>query len=341
MINYKKIYNKYFLMVAFLAIIYLGFLVIRPYLVSIFMSIVVAYLLYPIYEWFGRRLRKSISAVIMILLVISVIVLPLLVIINSVSKETETILKTFNAEDFLKGVEDVMKLVPSKPLYTYIDEVIDMASLYVLEKAKSFLIELPRMIIAFFVFLFSLYYFFVHGKDVFYFIVPYLPLTKLQRQNFIKEFSQVSHAVVYGILFGSLLEGIISAVSFYIFGVNAPVLFGFLIAVVAALPGIGPAVVWIPIAIVKLAMGEWGNAIGIFLVGLILISYIEVFLRPKLIGDKSGIHPAIILIGVLGGFQIFGFAGLLMGPLVLAILGVFFKIYSERGGVYEIEDKED
>ena len=130
-------------MVAFLAIIYLGFLVIRPYLVSIFMSIVVAYLLYPIYEWFGRRLRKSISAVIMILLVISVIVLPLLVIINSVSKETETILKTFNAEDFLKGVEDVMKLVPSKPLYTYIDEVIDMASLYVLEKAKSFLIELP------------------------------------------------------------------------------------------------------------------------------------------------------------------------------------------------------
>ena len=341
-INYKKVYNKYFLMAAFLVVIYLAYLIIKPYLVSIFMSILVAYLLYPIYEWLKRIIQsRSVRAVIMVIVVLSCVVVPALFVINTFSEEAETILRTFNAEDVLKGVEDILKLIPSKPLYTYIDKAIDMSSFYLLTKAKELLVELPKMVVAFFVFIFSLYYFFTHGREVFYFIIPYLPLTNLQRHGFIIEIKQMSHAVVYGVLFGSLLQGLISAVSFYIFNVKAPVLFGFLTAIVSALPGIGPAVVWLPTSIMKLISGEYGNAIGIFLVGLILISYIEVFLRPKLIGAKSGVHPAIILIGILGGFQVFGFAGLLMGPLVLSILSVFFKIYSIRGDVNEIKSEED
>ncbi len=341
-INYKKIYNKYFLMAAFLVVLYLAYLIIKPYLISIFMSVVMAYLLYPIYEWLRRIINsQSIRAVIMIILVLSGIVLPALLVIDTFSEETENILRTFNAEDVLKGVEDILKLIPSKPFYTYIDKAIDISSLYLLKKARDLILELPKLAVAFFIFMFSLYYFFTHGKDVFYFIIPYLPLTRLHRERFIIEIKQTSHAIVYGVLLGSALQGIISAVSFYIFDVKAPILFGFIIAIVAALPGIGPAIIWLPMAIIKFLSGEYGNAIGIFLVGLIVISYIEVFLRPKLIGEKSGIHPAIILIGILGGFQVFGFAGLLMGPLVLSILSVFFKIYSVRGDVNEIKGEED
>jgi len=329
-------------MTAFLGILYLGFLITQPYLLSIFMSVVVAYLLYPIYEWFCRRIKgKTISAFIMIILVLSGIVLPLLFVIDVVASETENVLRTFNAEDVLKGLSDVLKLIPSKPLYTYIDKAIDLVSLYLLKRAQDFIFQLPKMIVAFFVFIFSLYYFFTHGKTVFNFMIPYLPLTRLQRQNFVMEFKKVSHAIVYGVLLGSLLEGIIAAISFYIFNVKAPVLFGFLIAIVAALPGIGPAAVWLPLSIIKLLSGEVFNAIGIFLIGLIIISFVEIVLRPKLIGEKSGIHPAVILIGILGGFQVFGFAGLLIGPLVLATLGVFFKIYSMREEIYETESEED
>ncbi len=329
-------------MAAFLVVLYLAYLIVNPYLVSVFMSAVMAYLLYPIYEWLRRIINnQNIRAVIMIVIVLLCIVVPALLLIDSFSRETENLLKTFNAEDVLESVDEVLKLLPSESLYTYIDKAIDMSSLYLLNKARDLIIALPKMVVSFFVFIFSLYYFFTHGKEVFYFIVPYLPLTKSHRQRFIIEIKQTSHAVVYGVLFGSFLQGVISAISFYIFDVKSPVLFGFLIALVAALPGIGPAIVWLPMSIIKFLFGEYFNAVGIFLVGLIVISYIEVFLRPKLIGSKSGIHPAVILIGILGGFQVFGFAGLLMGPLVLSILSVFFKIYNVRGDFNETESEED
>ena len=72
------------------------------------------------------------------------------------------------------------------------------------------------------------------------------------------------------------------------------------------------------------------NGIGLLIYGTVVISGIDNILKPKLIGDKAGMHPVFVLLGVLGGLALFGFAGFLIGPLILAIFKSFIDIYEKE-----------
>jgi len=100
---------------------------------------------------------------------------------------------------------------------------------------------------------------------------------------------------------------------------------------------VGTAVIWLPAAIVMIATGSsegdpvltW-KGIGLLLYGFFIISGIDNVLKPMLIGGRAGIHPVLILIGVLGGLAVFGVAGFIIGPLVLAVFKVFLDIYQRE-----------
>ena len=97
--------------------------------------------------------------------------------------------------------------------------------------------------------------------------------------------------------------------------------------ILAMLPFIGAAFIWFPASLFKLASGETTNGIGLLLYGLFIVSTIDNIIRPKIIGSRSKVHPSLILIGALGGIKLFGLIGIVVGPLILAILTVFFDLY--------------
>jgi predicted PurR-regulated permease PerM len=86
----------------------------------------------------------------------------------------------------------------------------------------------------------------------------------------------------------------------------------------AFIPGIGPAMIWVPTFIIQLISGEYFSAITILITGLVISIVIETLLFSKILGDKASIHPLMILIGILGGIPLFGIFGFIIGPLVLA-----------------------
>ena len=102
-----------------------------------------------------------------------------------------------------------------------------------------------------------------------------------------------------------------------------------MIAFLTFVPFIGAAIIWIPAALLKLVGGMTGPAIGITIGGLI-IGYIDTFIKPRIIGGKADIHPAIILLGLLGGLSLIGFAGVIIGPIILSLLIMFIKTYAKR-----------
>ena len=92
------------------------------------------------------------------------------------------------------------------------------------------------------------------------------------------------------------------------------------------LPLIGPWLIWFPAAIYLIVSGHVLPGILLMIYGIIIISNIDNLVKPLVIGSKSKIHPAIVLIGVLGGLKIMGLIGIVIGPLILAFLVIFFKL---------------
>jgi predicted PurR-regulated permease PerM len=141
----------------------------------------------------------------------------------------------------------------------------------------------------------------------------------------------------YGNITIAIMQGILGAIGFMIFGVPSPILWGFVMVLFALIPYFGTAVVWLPAALNLIFSGYLQNnssltTRGIFLIvyGVLVISSIDNILKPKLIGAKANVHPILVLIGVLGGLSLFGFVGLFLGPMMLALLMTFIDIYEEE-----------
>jgi predicted PurR-regulated permease PerM len=115
--------------------------------------------------------------------------------------------------------------------------------------------------------------------------------------------------------------------------VPSPVLWAFLTAIISIIPVLGAGLVWFPVAlylfISGLVAGTYWKGIVLFVYGLLVLSTIDNVLKPKIIGERSRIHPLVILFGILGGIQLIGIPGIIIGPLVLGLVDVVMGIFRE------------
>jgi len=307
-----KKYSKYLFLGVFLIITILAFLIVKSFVTSLLTSIVLSYLIYPIYKRLNKYVKNnSISALIMVILLIIILVIPTFFIINSIFKES---LLIYN---YIKSFE--LSLDPS------ISNALNKATQYIVTEASNLVISIPKFILHAFITMFLFYYFLRDGETLIQNIKHLIPMTEKHKEHVINEFKNVTNAMVYGLILVGLIEGVISAFGFYFFNVSSPLFWGIIITILTILPGIGTSLIWAPAGIIKLLQGELFNGIGLLIYGLILISGLETILRAKFIEDKSKIHPALIVLGVFGGVKILGFIGLFFGPLILIIFITFLK----------------
>jgi predicted PurR-regulated permease PerM len=100
--------------------------------------------------------------------------------------------------------------------------------------------------------------------------------------------------------------------------------------ITAFLPVLGTPLIWVPAAVGLILDGKATRGILLLIYGATIVMNIDNFLRPKLVSGRTNVHPVLILIGVLGGLKVFGFIGMLMGPLILAILVALIKFYEQN-----------
>jgi len=127
-----------------------------------------------------------------------------------------------------------------------------------------------------------------------------------------------TRGVVYGILGTALVQGVLAAIGFLIAGVPAPALLGFLTFVLSMLP-VGPPLIWGSAAIWLYYQGTFGWAVFMAIYGLVIVSGVDNFLKPLLISRGSSLPFVLVFFGVLGGVIAFGFIGLFLGPVLLAV----------------------
>jgi predicted PurR-regulated permease PerM len=179
-------------------------------------------------------------------------------------------------------------------------------------------------LLGFFAMLFLLFFLLRDGSTMLERLQSLVPLEGTRRTALLKLIGDTTRAVVFGTVATALLQGVLVGVGFAIAGLPSPVVFGVLAALLALMPVGGAAVVWVPAALWLLATQEWGAAIFMIAWGA-GVSSSDNFLRPMLISAQAPVSTLAVFIGVIGGVSAFGAVGLIIGPVLLALIGAVVR----------------
>ena len=147
-------------------------------------------------------------------------------------------------------------------------------------------------------------------------------------------FTTVIRATIKGSILVAVLQGALGGLIFWLLGLHAPVLWGVVMGLLALLPAIGAALIWVPAAIYLLATGSIWQGVVLLMFGAFVIGLVDNILRPLLVGKDTKMPDYVVLISTLGGLATFGLNGFVIGPVIAAIFIAAWDIFSESNEPY-------
>ncbi len=184
--------------------------------------------------------------------------------------------------------------------------------------------------VSFVLMLFVLFFVLRDGPAVAQQVVRMLPIEDRRRARLWQHLTDVTRAVFLGIGLTALVQGILVGIGFWIAGLPSPLVFGVVATLVALIPMVGSALIWVPGVLFLAARGEYGHAIFLAVWGAVVVGMVDNFLRPMLISGRADVPTLAVFVGVMGGLAAFGFIGLFLGPIVLGLLVALFRYESEE-----------
>jgi predicted PurR-regulated permease PerM len=186
------------------------------------------------------------------------------------------------------------------------------------------------LVIDLFIMLIALYFFFRNGERYYAMSLDLVPFSAKQKEHIAKKLYDTFTAVINGVFLIALGQGIMTGIGFALFQVPFPVFWGFCAAVLALLPVGGAALVWLPGAAFLLLTRSTSSGLLLAAWGLFLVSLPDNFVKPLIIGKKAKLPTFFLFLGILGGLQVYGFLGILFGPLVVTLATAFVQIYRDE-----------
>ena len=184
-------------------------------------------------------------------------------------------------------------------------------------------------VVEFFLMLFLLFFVLRDGPDVARAAVSLLPIEDQRRERLRRHVVDATRAVFTGIGLTALVHGVLIGVGCWIAGLPAPLVLGLVATVLALVPVVGSALVWVPAVLYLLAQGDHGHALFLAAYSVALVGGVDHVLRPLLISGQAKMPAVVVFLGVLGGLAAFGFIGLFIGPIVLGLAVALFRFEFE------------
>jgi len=177
---------------------------------------------------------------------------------------------------------------------------------------------------------FVLFFFFRDGRTMVRRAYILLPLKVEQSKEILTRIKDTFEAIVYGTLFIACLQGGLTALAFWILGLNSPVLWAGITGLCALVPVVGTGFILAP-AIAMLAFsGHWVKAVILLGWGLLIVHPVDNLIRPYLIGGRAKLSTLFVFFALLGGLRSFGPKGVILGPLILAVASVLFDFVRDE-----------
>jgi predicted PurR-regulated permease PerM len=313
---------------------------IKPFLGVLMWAAVLVIVFYPIHRRLVQRTNKpALSALISCVLVILTILVPVALVTVAVLNEAAGAAQ--NVQAAINYVFD-----PNSPLtgrlLAWASRYIDVERLrsgeYLAQQLSGvsgglagqtlgFIGGVIGVIVQMFFVIFTMYYLFRDGDRIFVAIKNALPLNEDQSLAIMERTQEVVGASVYGVLAIAVIQGALGGLAFWVLGVPSAIVWGVVMTFLSMIPMLGAFLVWVPAAIYLALTGHYVKAVFLVLWGTLVIGTIDNFLRPKLVGGRTRLHELLIFFAVLGGLQVFGVLGIVLGPVVLALAMSLIEVF--------------
>ena len=329
--NKKQI--RWWLLLAVTAVaLYLCWLMLQPFVTVLAWAAVLVIVFYPVHQRLLKRLKRpSLSALVSCVLVILVILVPVVLV-------TVAVLNEFSgAMSNLQGLITYL-LNPESPytgpILRWASQYFDIEQLrsgqYIFERLRGVSGQVAGQtlgviggvigaVVQMFFVIFTMYYLFRDGDKIFTTIRDSLPLNQEQATAIMARTRDVIGASVYGVMAIAIIQGTLGGFAFWALGVPSAIVWGVVMVFLSMIPMLGAFLVWVPAAAYLGLTGHPVKALLMVLWGALVIGTADNFLRPKLVGERTKLHELLIFFAVLGGLQVFGVLGIVLGPVVLAV----------------------
>lgn len=336
--------HGYFLILLLAGIAVLIFNMVKIFLIPVMLAAVFAGIFYPLYAWLLRRTRQreNLSALVCCFLLLACLVAPVYFIANLVAREAADFYQTVESwlVPLMRQDTDELKAEFAKlPWYQVLAYFhIDWEST-LLQSAKTAGETMAgainkttrgtvQLITSLVITFFTMFYFFRDGERLVARLKYLSPLDERYESALIDRFVTVARATVKGTLLIGLAQGALGGLLLWAFDFRSPVLWGMVMVVASILPLLGAGMVLYPAALFSLLTGEYVTGIAIIAITAVVISSIDNVLRPWLVGRDTGLHDLIIFFSTLGGINLFGVMGFILGPILAALFLTVLDFYT-------------
>jgi predicted PurR-regulated permease PerM len=312
--------------------LYVCWLMLQPFFNVLLWAVVLAVVFYPMHCRIRDRFgRPTLAAAVSTLLVILLIVLPVTFVTIAVVRELGGA-----AASLQTGVQSLTD--PNRAgigwvldrMRPYVDVDPDAAREFLVDRmqawgtllASSTLVVVGGAVGAFAqmaLVVFTLFYLFRDSERLRQAAYDIVPLERGQIYDIAARTRDVIGATIFGVLVISAIQGTLGALIFWALGLPSPLLWGVVMFFLSMIPMAGAFLVWVPAAAYLALTGAFVRAGLLVVWGVLVIGSIDNFLSPKLVGGRARLHELLIFFAVLGGLQLFGILGLVLGPVVVAI----------------------
>ena len=334
-----------FVLLLVVAVTALFLAVAWPFFKPLLLGALLAGLFHPLYRWITQLLggRPSLGAAVTLLVLFVLGLGPVSAFLGIVLQQALTMsdqaipwlnqhlgaATAFNVHDWLvQRFPALAKYVPSQEqLLEQVGTAAKTAGAFIVSFAAGMTATTATFLLNLFVMLYAMFFFFRDGHKILERIFYYLPLSDEDESRMLTQFASITRATVKGTLVIGVIQGGLGGIAFWVAGIEGAALWGTIMTILSIVPGIGAPLVWVPFVIFLYVNGQYLTATLLLVWCGAVVTTIDNFLRPVLVGRDSEMPDLLILIGTLGGLFLFGPIGFIVGPIICGLFLTVWDIY--------------
>ncbi|HEX9453677.1 MAG TPA: AI-2E family transporter, partial [Candidatus Binatia bacterium] len=332
--------------------LYGAFLVLSPFLAAITWAVILAILVYPLYLWLLKLLRgrTTLAGILVVVLIAVLVIAPGVELIWFLSDDAAALVQSVRALISGDGAGDlstnvwVQQIVSWWNMFSFrlIDfkinwreiavQAAQASSSLILTQVKSLAQNVLLFTVNFVIVLVTLFFLLRDGEDFCARIRRLLPMDHEHQERLFQNIINAVTAVVHGCLLVAMVQGLLAGLAFWLTGVPYSALWGVVTAFAALVPLGGTTLVTIPASLYLFIQGDNIKGVILLVWCLGVVVTVDNVLKPLFIGSRIQMPTIFLLFGILGGLAVFGALGLILGPVLFALLMVLLDLYSEEYG---------
>jgi len=337
---------KYMTLLAIIIVGALAIYLIRPVFISIVTGFILAYICLPLYRKALSWVKsKNLSAALVLTLIILIIIVPLWFALPVVIKQVGEVyynIQHMNIGSIVKAVIPTASDETLSKITLSVQNALVTAtkSIAGADSPINVFYQLPTILINLFIIGFVFFFGLRDSDKLIELAKEISPFSKTKEKLFVQQFKGVTDSIVYGQIIVGIVQGLLAGLGFLIFGVNNILVLTALAILFSIIPVLGPFIVYIPVAIFMFASGQTSLGLLFLVYNLTVVSTTDNFMRAYIVSKRTKMNSAIVFVGMMAGLFVFGFMGLLIGPLILAFFLLVLQLYKDKAlhGLFSREE---